>query len=213
VTDTLDTTAAVDWAVDFLYTGARECAAAKTFRRRYRAHRPDRWTDAVERFQKIQLSKKSLLYKNRHPEYANHLYTEMVAARECFRTKLTDARQKSWARFVQKDLAGNPWGVANRLAAEKFHKARVLRCFTREDNSPTLTPRNTLEFLMHKLLPDDDPSANTRAQDESYQDFRATNALPHQPDPFTAEDLDRIVADLKHQTTTPMDGSLPTSNL
>jgi hypothetical protein len=193
----LDTTAAVDRAVDFIYTGVRECAAAKTFRRRYRAHRPDWWTDAVERSRKIYLSKKSLLYKNRHPEYANHLYTEMVAARERFKTKLTEARQKSWARFVQKDLAGNPWGVAYRLAAEKFHKAGVLSCFTREDNSPTLTPHNTLEFLIHKLLPDDDSSANTRTQDEFSRDFRAINALPHQAEPFTAEDLDRIVADLR----------------
>jgi hypothetical protein len=100
-----------------------------------RAHRPDWWTDAVQRFRKIYLSKKSLLYKNRHPEYANHLYTEMVAARQRFKTKLTDARQKSWARFVQKDLAGNPWGVAYRLAAEKFQKAWVLSCFT-DINAP-----------------------------------------------------------------------------
>jgi hypothetical protein len=50
---------------------------------------------------------------------------------------------------------------------------------------------------MQKLLPDDDHSANTRAQDESYRDFRTTNALPHQAEPFTAEDLDRILADLK----------------
>jgi hypothetical protein len=105
--------------------------------------------------------KKSLFYKNRHPEYANYLHTKMRAAHDRFKRKLTAARQKSWDLFIQRDLTNNPWGVTYKLAADKFHKAGVLSCFTREDNSVTLTPQDTLEYLLHKLLPDGDPSTNT----------------------------------------------------
>ncbi|KAH0812342.1 hypothetical protein GEV33_010449 [Tenebrio molitor] len=187
----------IDQAVNYLYSTIRTCVAAKAVRRKRFAHRPDWWTDEVERHRKIYMTKKSLFYKNRHPEYGNYLHTEMRAARDRFKRKLTAARQKSWDLFVQRDLAENPWGVTYRLAAEKFHKAGVLSCFTREDNSATLTPQDTLEYLLHKLLPDDDPSTNTHLQQNAQRDFTALEPLPHGAAPFTEDDLNRLIQEIK----------------
>jgi hypothetical protein len=75
------------------------------------------------------MAKKTLLYRNRHPDYSDHLYSEMKTARERFKRKLAVARKKSWDRFVQHDLNENPWGITYKLAAEKFHRAGVLSCF------------------------------------------------------------------------------------
>jgi hypothetical protein len=187
----------IDQAVNYLYSTIRTCVAAKAVRRKRFAHRPDWWTDEVERHRKIYMTKKSLFYKNRHPEYGNYLHTEMRAARDRFKRKLTAARQKSWDLFVQRDLTENPWGVTYRLAAEKFHKAGVLSCFTREDNSATLTPQDTLEYLLHKLLPDDDPSTNTHLQQNAQRDFTALEPLPHGAAPFTEDDLNRLIQEIK----------------
>jgi hypothetical protein len=141
--------------------------------------------------------KKSLFYKNRHPEYANYLHTEMRAAHDRFKRKLTAARQKSWDLFIQRELTNNPWGVTYKLAVDKFHKAGVLSCFTREDNSVTLTPQDTLKYLLHKLLPDDDPSTNTHLQQNAQRDFTALEPLPLDTDPFTEEDLNRLIQEIK----------------
>jgi hypothetical protein len=121
----------------------------------------------------------------------------MRAARDRFKRKLTAARQKSWDLFVQRDLTDNSWGVTYRLAAEKFHKARVLSCFSREDNSATLTPQDTLEYLLHKLLPDDDPSTNTHLQQNAQRDFTALEPLPHEAASFTEDDLNRLIQEIK----------------
>jgi hypothetical protein len=77
----------------YLYCTIRNCVAAKSVSR------------------KIYMLKKSLFYKNRHPEYANYLHTEMRAAHDRFKRKLTAARQKSWDLFIQRDLTNNTWGV------------------------------------------------------------------------------------------------------
>jgi hypothetical protein len=76
----------------------------------------------------------------------------MASARDRFKRKLTAARQKSWDRFVQQDLAEIPWGVTYKLAPEKFHKSGVISCFTRDDETLALRPHETLEYLLHKLL-------------------------------------------------------------
>ncbi|KAJ3621692.1 hypothetical protein MTP99_003799 [Tenebrio molitor] len=43
-------------------------------RRRRLARRPDWWTDEVERYKKIYMGKKTLFYRNRHPENAAYLH-------------------------------------------------------------------------------------------------------------------------------------------
>jgi hypothetical protein len=187
----------IDRAVNLLYSSIRNCVAAKAVQGKRFTNRPDWWTDEVERHRKVYLKKKSLFYKNRHPEYANYIHAEMRAARDRINRKLAVARQKSWDRFIQQDLAENPWGVTYKLSAEKFHKSGVLSCLTRDDNTATLTPNDTLDFLLQRLLPDDDPSTNTRTQQDVLRNFVAIAPLTHEAEPFAAEDLDRLVHELR----------------
>jgi hypothetical protein len=100
----------------------------------------------------------------------------------------TVSSNKTW----QKTL-----GVTYKLAAEKFHKSGVLSCLTRDDNTATLTPNDTLDFLLQRLLPDDDPSTNTRTQQDVLRNFVAIAPLTHEAEPFAAEDLDRLVHELR----------------
>jgi hypothetical protein len=189
--------AKIEEAADFLYKSVHKCIDAKLIRRKRFSHRPDWWMDEIERHRKVYMAKKTLLYRNRHPDYTDHLYSEMKTARERFKRKLAVARKKSWDRFVQHDLNENPWGITYKLAAEKYHRAGVLSCFTRDDDTITLTPRDTLEYLLYKLLPDDDPSSNTGLQHDSHRDFISITPLNHNTDPFSIEELDRLVHELR----------------
>jgi hypothetical protein len=193
----LPSPAKIEEAADFLYKSVHKCIDAKLIRRKRFSHRPDWWMDEIERHRKVYMAKKTLLYRNRHPDYTDHLYSEMKTARERFKRKLAVARKKSWDRFVQHDLNENPWGITYKLAAEKFHRAGVLSCFTRDDDTITLTPRDTLEYLLYKLLPDDDPSSNTGLQHDSHRDFISITPLNHNTDPFSIEELDRLVHELR----------------
>ncbi|KAH0813491.1 hypothetical protein GEV33_009299 [Tenebrio molitor] len=133
---------------------------AKIIRRKRFAHRPDWWTDEIERHRKVYMAKKTLLYRNRHPDYTDHLYSEMKRARERFERKLAVARKKA--------------GTVS--------------------YNTTLTK---IQYLLHKLLPDDDLSSNTGLQHDSHRDFISITPLNHNTDPFSIEELDRLVHELR----------------
>jgi hypothetical protein len=91
----LPSPAKIEEAADFLYKNVHNCIDAKIIRRKRFAHRPDWWTDEIERHRKVYMAKKTLLYRNRHPDYTDHLYSEMKRARERFERKLAVARKKA----------------------------------------------------------------------------------------------------------------------
>lgn len=141
-------------------------------KRKIYQNRPEWWTDEVERFRKIYLSKKSLFYKNKFQEYTQHLHSEMTNAKTKFKEKLDKARKKSWNKFAEEDLKKNPWGVIYKIAAEKFHKTGVLNAFT-NNNAITSNATESLNFLMHSLLPDDNSTLNDVHQNALQLDYDA----------------------------------------
>jgi hypothetical protein len=203
----LATTAQVDAAIELLQTGIRSRVMAKGAKRRKYRNRPDWWTDEIERLRKIYMKKKDLFYKNRYREYSDYLHREMTASKVKFSNKLQSTRRKSWERFAETDLNKNPWGVVYRVAAEKFHRAGVLSCFTRDDATITLTPEESMEHLVGTLLPDDLPEENDNLQSQEQSDFNAVVSLPiaADHDEFTLEELSDIVAALDNNKAPGLD--------
>jgi hypothetical protein len=202
----LNTPAQIDAAIDFLQGGIITRIISKGARRRKYRNRPEWWTDEVERFRKVYLRKKDLFYRNRHREYSNHLHSEMTAAKVKFVNKLQTTRKKAWDKFVENDLKVNPWGVVYKVAAGKFHEAGVLSCFTRDDDTITLTQEETMRHILHALLPDDDPEINNYTQRQEQRDYIGIVPRNTRGDRFQGEELDAIINALSTNKAPGVDG-------
>lgn len=84
----------------------------------------------------------------------------MTKAKIKFKENLDKARKKSLDKFAENDLKQNPWGAIYKIAAEKFHKMGVLNAFNTSNNAVTANAAESLTFLLHSLLPDDDLTTN-----------------------------------------------------
>jgi hypothetical protein len=195
---TLTTPAQIDAAIESLNNGIKTRIIKRGAKRRRYKNRPDWWTDEVERFRKIYMQKKNLFYRNRFREYSNYLHRQMTAAKIRFADKLRATRQRSWEKFAETDLVTNPWGTVYKVAAEKFHRAGVLSCFTRDDATITLTPVQTMQYLIDTLLPDDDPSKNDRTQTMEQRDYHTIEPKEAADDKFSEEELEAIVRALNN---------------
>jgi hypothetical protein len=144
------------------------------------------------------MNKKHLFYRIRFREYSNYLHRQMTAAKNKFAEKLCATRQRSWEKFVETDLKTNPSGTVYKIAAEKFHRAGVLSCFSRDDATITLTPEPTMQHLIDTFLPDDDPSENDRTQTMEQRDYHSIEPKEAADDKFNEEELEAIVRTLNN---------------
>lgn len=174
-------------------------------RRKIYQNRPEWWTDEVDRFRKIYLSKKSLFYKNNFPEYSDYLHSEMTKAKLKFKEKLDKARKKSWDNFAENDLKLNPWGTIYKIAAEKFHKTGVLNAFCTGNNIVTSNATESLTFLLHSLLPDDDSSTNTVRQQTIQLDYDGITPTISDWEDISEELVQTLISNLKNNKAPGLD--------
>jgi hypothetical protein len=79
------------------------------------------------------------------------------------------------------------------VAASKFHEARVLSCFTRDDDTITLTQEQTMSHILHALLPDDNPETNNYEQRQEQQEYKGIVPRNTRGDKFQGVELDAII--------------------
>jgi hypothetical protein len=187
----------IDAAVDRFYEGINRIVRAKAKKRRTYPERPEWWTSKIERLRKVYLAKKKILYTNRYPDQANLLATEMYFAKDKYKRELTKTREKSWVKFVENDLAPNPWGVVYKIATEKFRKRGPMAAF-QEGDEVTLTPKQAAGYLVNKLLPDDDKTTEDVVHRIWRQDFESLqHEYRYDIQEVTNEELEQLVQAIK----------------
>ncbi|KAJ3616697.1 hypothetical protein MTP99_014366, partial [Tenebrio molitor] len=139
----------------------------------------------------------SLLYKNRDPDKKQFLAEEMARAKTSFKSLLRKEQERSWTSFVKKDLGENPWGVVYKLATEKFNRLGALASFEK-GNQHTLSPEESMSFLLESLLPDDSQQDESPEQEVWRQDFNTCSPrYTTRVEEVTEEELSQLVSRLK----------------
>jgi hypothetical protein len=188
---------AVEGALKDFYFRIDNLLSSKAKRRKIYPHRPDWWNSKIERRRKIYLAKKSLLYKNRDPDKKQFLAEEMARAKTSFKSLLRKEQERSWTSFVKKDLGENPWGVVYKLATEKFNRLGALASFEK-GNQHTLSPEESMSFLLESLLPDDSQQDESPEQEVWRQDFNTCSPrYTTRVEEVTEEELSQLVSRLK----------------
>nr|CAD7404909.1 unnamed protein product [Timema cristinae] len=77
---------------------------------------------------------------------------------------LTEEKRKSWERYVKEELRQDPWDIPFRIASGKIRPPAMMSTLKRDYISITICWEETAEFLMEKLLPDDEEKGETEEQ-------------------------------------------------
>jgi len=152
-TEVLDSQYGIDNALTSFYDGLKALVIGAAKKKCF-SERPPWWNDKIDRFRKIYLKKKKLLYDNRFPENRTYLYDSMMDAKNRFKAVIEQEKSKSWSKFVKDDLAANPWGTVYKLASQKFRQQGAVSSL-RNNDTYTGTVLETAEFIVNSLLPDD----------------------------------------------------------
>lgn len=68
-----------------------------------------------------------------------------------------------------------------------------------------MTESETLEYLVHNLLPDDMPNENNQTQKRLQQDYQITQAVEHNSPGFTMDELHSVIGNIKNGTSPGID--------
>lgn len=92
-------------------------------------------------------------------ENCKHHYRAMYSS---YKKKIRLAKTKSWTNFVNNDLGKNPWGFTYKLSRSKVAPAAILSAIE-TNNVYSTDVQSTLEAVLTRLFPDDDPAEDSEA--------------------------------------------------
>lgn len=128
-------------------------------------------------------------------------------AKATFKRTLNEVRIESWKTFVREKLAVDPWGLPYKIAAAKVRAPTVLSALKRADGSHTGNWRETADFLLDTLLPDDISSEDeSESQVELRQKLDEEYANETPVAPFTEREVTDAILGLRRRKATGQDG-------
>lgn len=130
---------------------------------------------------------------------------EFVTARTAYIWEIRQEKRNAWQRLLDEDGQHDPWGKAYKIVMERTKKETTLTSMRKEDGSYTMTVQETLERILQGLLPDDRPEEDTDEQRIVREQMEEASEGPEEPE-FTAEELDRVVAEMKNGKAPGHDG-------
>lgn len=136
----------IDSALSRFYDGLKALVVGAAKKKCF-SERPPWWNDKIDRFRKIYLNKKKLLYDNRFPENRIYLYDSMMEAKNRFKFVIEQEKSKSWSRFVKDDLAANPWGTVYKLAVQKLRQQGAVSSLRKNDTIKIYTYNKYINII------------------------------------------------------------------
>lgn len=195
----------IDNAIAFVYNKINSLVNKYGKTRKIFPHRPEWWTTEVEMSRKEYLEKKNVFYKNKIPQYTRVYYDQMMKNKDKFKEKIEKARIKAWNNLVGKDFKNNPWGLAYKLAAEKFHGSGILASFLDERNEITRDISSSMTYLLNRLLPDNNNNDTSQIHNQRNRDYMAIVPTLREAEEVTTEELNEIIGNLKNKKAPGLD--------
>ena len=122
-----------------------------------------------------------------------------------YKRHVGEARRSSWSKFLTEQGDRAPWGIGYKSVSGKVNAESVVRTMEVEGGR-TVDYRQTLEALLHGLIPDDGPDE----EEYSIRKRQEMSVLPASGlDPsFLIEEATRMLAKMKRKKSPGLDGIL-----
>ena len=119
------------------------------------------------------------------------------------------AKSRSWKGFTESHTALNAWGMSHKILSGKMKTKSVLSTLQTNPHEFTAGTRDTTEFLVSSLLPDDKTDEDTPLQ-ANIRD-RSSLVAPEPADwtPITSEDVQYCIDTVKRRKAPGPDGIFP----
>lgn len=95
--------------------------------------------------------------KNKSIEQDRKLF---IMVRDRFRTATTAAKRLAWSEQIEQAELEDPWGRVCRIVRGKLSPSLKLTTLRKEDGTYTSSEKETLEFFLKRMLPDDQVDLN-----------------------------------------------------
>lgn len=78
-----------------------------------------------------------------------------IMARNRFRTATRAVKRAAWLKQIDKAELEDPWGKVYKIVRGKLSPPLILTTLRKDDGTYTSDERETLEFFLKRMLPDD----------------------------------------------------------
>lgn len=158
------------------------------------------WTEELGVMRR-NMRKKHRIWKRTEREGDRRLF---VRARNDYIWAIRKQKKTMWERLIMEE-EGDPWGKVYKITYGKLKKETVLASLQREDGSYTDTVEETLNLMITKLLPDDDPE-NDSAEQADVRRQMTQDSTGDDEEPFTEIELSEAFKQLKDKKAPGYDG-------
>lgn len=136
----------------------------------------------------------------------------LIAYREAkakYKDRLFATRKQHWDNYVKTQLSDNIWGMPYKLLTEKIKSPTILATLKQDNGNMTKGWRSTAEYLLAKLLPDDEWITDTQDHIEMRESFNAYYTTEMVTSPFTNTEVLRTILKMKKGKAPGPDGIYP----
>lgn len=188
-------------------------------------------TEVIQRAQKIAIPSADIRHRQKIPWSSNltRLRKETRDKRKWFQRAVTDrdrqirlaqyraaknqyyqeihrTRQEHWNNHIQQQIQTDIWGEPFKIQTERMKTPLVLSTLRRADGTMTQGWRSSAEYLLNKLLPDDDPLSDEPEQTRLREQMNVVYEHGTVTQPFAQEEVALAISRLKNKKAPGPDG-------
>lgn len=157
------------------------------------------WTDELALMKSAVNHKRKALQRARSRGLSSSVISRCLSdfkiSRNLYTLAIRRAKYDNWSNFVRADMQSSPWGVAYRISTGKVIGHAVPHSVCRPDGSFTRDALESVDVILDRLFPPDDPSgdsayqAGVRAEMSSHHTTFADSITP-----FTLDEIGAAIA-------------------
>ena len=156
------------------------------------------WNNKLTQLRKTYRAQRKNYQKTIDPIYRRARLEAYRSSKRIFEEALKQAKEENWEKFVNSELSLNPWGMPYKITMGKVKSPTVLSTLIKEDGSLTNNWSDSVEYLMDKLLPDDNPADDSEYHTALRNDMELEYKTIAMAEPFTEEEVREQITTLKN---------------
>ena len=127
-------------------------------------------------------------------------------SKEKYESEIKTSKIKQWENYINEHLKKDPWGLPYKIMMEKIKSPTVLTTLTKENGEKTMGWKESVEYLMDKLLPDDDVENESEFHHRTRRNLEEEYNTSEEAASFTVEEISNVINSLKRRKAPGPDG-------
>ena len=156
------------------------------------------WNGRLNQLRRICRAQRKNYQRTRDPIYRGIRLEAYRTAKKIFEEALKETKIEHWEKFVNNHLTLNPWGAPYKLMMDKIKSPTVLSTLKKENGTYTKNWKESVEYLLKQLLPDDSNEDEVEYHRRLRHDMELKHTTSTKSEPFTEEEVKEQILSLKH---------------